>query len=101
MKHKRFCYETIRQYFLNDIITFDKNRFNFSKLRNPLASEKMIRMYIGNSTTLVHIVGDVILFKKDGNMLTINLREFKSYLAGMKCEKYKIWMSENSEAKLV
>lgn len=97
MKHKRFCLETLAHYYNTGLISFCKNRFDFSKLKNPLTSDRWIRIYIGENTTMLHIYRyDVVSFRKDGNLLSFNLLDFKNYLAGSNNEKFKQWQNEQN-----
>lgn len=97
MKHKRFCLETLTNYYNTGLISFCKNRFDFSKLKNPLTTDRWIRLYIGENTTMLHYYRyDVVMFRKDGNLLAFNLSTFKDYLAGTQNEKFKQWKEEQS-----
>ena len=81
MKMKAFCLQVIHDYIRTGAVkivykgaqpVFD---FDMFKTRQLKQYKEMLRIYIGNGVTMMHFVPDVVSFKKDGNILTFNVKE--------------------------
>ena len=81
MKMKAFCLQVIHDYIRTGAVKIvykgDQPVFDFDmfKTRQLKQYKEMLRIYIGNGVTMMHFVPDVVSFKKDGNILTFNVKE--------------------------
>lgn len=81
MKMKAFCLQVIHDYIRTGAVKIvykgDQPVFDFDmfKTRQIKQYKEMLRIYIGNGVTMMHFVPDVVSFKKDGNILTFNVKE--------------------------
>lgn len=81
MKMKAFCLQVIHDYIRTGAVKItykgDQPLFDFDmfKTRYIKQYKEMLRIYIGNGITMMHFAPDVVSFKKDGNILTFNVKE--------------------------
>lgn len=81
MKMKAFCLQVIHDYIRTGAVKIvykgDQPVFDFDmfKTRYVKQYKEMLRVYVGNGITMMHFTPDVVSFKKDGNILTFNVKE--------------------------
>ena len=81
MKMKAFCLKVIHDYIKSGAVKIDykceQPLFNFDmfKTHHTKYYKEMLRIYVGDGITMIHCVPDVVGFKKDGNILTFNVKE--------------------------
>lgn len=81
MKMKAFCIKVIHDFIESGAvkITYKGNTplfdFDLFKTKHVKYWGEGVSLYIGDGITLYHVVPDVVSFKKDGNILTFNVKE--------------------------
>lgn len=83
MKMKRYCTEVVKSFIEKGMILVEdrkgENLFNLDAFRpfNPsLPYKEKVELYVGNGVTMIFIFGDVIMFEKDGNIISFLACEF-------------------------
>ena len=81
MKMKAFCLQVIHDYIKSGAVKIvykgEQPLFDFDmfKTHHTKQYKEMLRIYVGDGVTMIHCVTDVVGFKKDGNILTFNVKE--------------------------
>ena len=81
MKMKAFCLQVIHDYIRTGAVKIvykgEQPLFDFDmfKTHHTKQYKEMLKIYVGDGVTMIHSVPDVVGFKKDGNILTFNVKE--------------------------
>lgn len=83
MKMKRYCTEVVKSFIEKGMILIEEvngiHLFNLDAFRafNPSHHYKeKVELYVGSGVTMIFIFGDVIMFEKDGNIISFLACEF-------------------------
>lgn len=83
MKMKRYCTEVVKSFIEKGMILIEEvngiHLFNLDAFRpfNPsLYYKEKVELYVGSGVTMIFIFGDVIMFEKDGNIISFLACEF-------------------------
>lgn len=84
MKMKRYCTEVVKSFIEKGMVLIEEvngiHLFNLDSFRpfnpNPHYYKEKVELYVGNGVTMIFIFGDVIMFEKDGNIISFLACEF-------------------------